>query len=81
MRKWLRYVEEYGEQNVKVSMVGNKIDLADEREVTQEDAEQLADEFSIPWFETSAYTGEHIEDAFLVCNIFSATFRITSTFI
>ena len=61
IRKWLKYVEQYGEQNVKMSIVGNKIDLTDEREVTAEEAEQLADEFSIPWFETSAYTGQHIE--------------------
>ena len=61
IHKWLKYVEQYGEQNVKMSIVGNKIDLTDEREVTAEEAEKLADEFSIPWFETSAYTGEHIE--------------------
>merc|ERR1712226_18 len=59
VRKWLRYVEEFAEQDVKISLIGNKIDLDDQREVKTEEAIQMAQEFCIPWFETSAYTGEH----------------------
>jgi len=66
VRKWLRYVEQYAEQNVRLSIVANKIDLCDEREVSSEEAERIAEEFNVPWFETSAFTGEHIEDAFNV---------------
>jgi len=66
VRKWLRYVEEFAERNVKVSLIGNKIDLEDQREVETKEAEEMAQEFCIPWFETSAYTGEHVQDAFLM---------------
>jgi len=65
VRKWLRYVEEFAESNVKVILVGNKCDLSEQRAVSTNAAEHLAQEFNIPWFETSAYTGEYVEDAFL----------------
>lgn len=65
IRKWLRYVEEFAERDVKLTLIGNKSDLSEQRRVTVEEAEALAQEFNIPWFETSAYTGDHVDDTFL----------------
>lgn len=31
---------------------------------------KLAQEFNIPWFETSAYTGDHVEDVSLLIYLF-----------
>ncbi|XP_047132317.1 uncharacterized protein LOC100204948 isoform X1 [Hydra vulgaris] len=66
VRKWLRYVEEFADGNVKLVLLGNKSDLTDARKVTKVEAQALAEEFKIQWFETSAYTGENVEDAFLM---------------
>lgn len=46
-------------------LIGNKNDLEDEREVTFEQADELANELGfISYIETSAKTGEHVEEAF-----------------
>ncbi len=45
-------------------LVGNKIDLADSRQVSKEEGEALANELGLSYIETSAKTGENIEDAF-----------------
>lgn len=41
-------------------LCGNKIDLADERKVSREQGQQLADSLGVPYFETSAKTGENV---------------------
>lgn len=51
-------------QNASVILVGNKIDLAESREVTPEMGEELAKELGVPYIETSALTGENVVDAF-----------------
>lgn len=45
-------------------LVGNKADLERDRTVPTEKGQALADEFGIPFFETSAKSGENIEEAF-----------------
>jgi small GTP-binding protein len=50
--------------NISLILVGNKIDLEDERLVSREDGEKTAENLGIPYIETSAKTGESINDAF-----------------
>ena len=52
------------EENLMVILCGNKIDLSEKREVHTEEAKRLADELNIEYIETSALTGENIEQAF-----------------
>ena len=47
--------------NVKVIIIGNKIDLA--REIKKEDAEKFAEENNYKYFETSALSGEGIDES------------------
>ena len=47
-----------------IVIVGNKRDLEDEREVMQGVAELYAASIRVPYVETSAKTGYHIQDAF-----------------
>ena len=47
------------------TLVGNKIDMKDEREVTHEEAKLLADMLCLEYFETSARTGEKVAELFL----------------
>ena len=50
--------------NIALILVGNKIDLESEREVTHEEGEELAQKLALTYIETSAKTGENINDAF-----------------
>jgi small GTP-binding protein len=50
--------------NITLILVGNKIDLTDSRKVSKEEGEALANELGLSYIETSAKTGENIEDAF-----------------
>ncbi|KAK4159762.1 ras family-domain-containing protein [Cladorrhinum sp. PSN259] len=45
-------------------VVGNKVDLANERKVSQEEGESLAREFRCKFLETSAKTNTNVEQAF-----------------
>ncbi|MFX1358231.1 MAG: GTP-binding protein [Promethearchaeota archaeon] len=53
-----------GSPNISLILVGNKIDLEENREVSFEEGEKLAQELGLSYIETSAKTGENIEDAF-----------------
>jgi small GTP-binding protein len=73
LSKWMSELEDNLGTKVPVLMVGNKIDL--ERKVTRAEAEAFAEKNKYLYMETSAKTGENIEDAFqkLAIEIFNAT--------
>lgn len=50
----------------KVPMVvcGNKCDLAEDRQVTKAEGEELARSFGVPFFETSALSRINVDEAF-----------------
>lgn len=50
--------------NISLILVGNKIDLKDKRVIGHEEGEELAKKLGISYIETSAKTGENIDDAF-----------------
>ncbi|MFX0082335.1 MAG: GTP-binding protein [Candidatus Hodarchaeota archaeon] len=51
-------------KSIPVVLIGNKIDLVENREEIRIKAENLAEQYNIPFFETSAYTGEGIDELF-----------------
>ncbi|CAF3319116.1 unnamed protein product [Rotaria sp. Silwood2] len=50
--------------NIPAILVGNKIDLADKRKITLEEAEQKAHSWSIKYIETSAKTKHNVDKVF-----------------
>jgi predicted GTPase len=51
-------------------IVGNKVDLAAQRQVQFDDGDELAKHYSVAYYETSARTGQGIDDLFgHVCRI------------
>ena len=45
-------------------LVGNKADLIKERQITKEEANKFAEEFNLPYIETSAKEGLGVEELF-----------------
>ena len=46
---------------IPIVIIGNKLDMEDQREITKEQAEQFVSENKYKYFETSAKTGEGID--------------------
>lgn len=51
-------------ENSAAILCGNKCDLEDQRVVTYEEGQQVADKLGIPFCETSAKTGTRVKEAF-----------------
>jgi GTPase SAR1 family protein len=47
-----------------IVLCGNKSDLDNDRVVTYDEGKQLADEYGVQFFETSALTGQNVEKMF-----------------
>jgi len=68
---WYKELDEFLGKKIPITIVGNKVDLTDQRIVQYKNGVALVDELSkeysggdISYIETSALTGENIEDAF-----------------
>ncbi|XP_023599744.1 ras-related protein Rab-4B isoform X1 [Myotis lucifugus] len=64
---WLTDARTLASPNIVVILCGNKKDLDLEREVTFLEASRFAQENELMFLETSALTGENVEEAFLKC--------------
>ncbi|XP_050465959.1 ras-related protein Rab-37 isoform X2 [Cataglyphis hispanica] len=65
IRAWLSEIREHANEDVVIMLLGNKSDCGTERVVKREDGERLAQEYKVPFMETSAKTGLNVELAFL----------------
>ena len=66
INKWVKDVNEtIDAEKIPSVLVGNKIDLDDEREVTFEEGKNLADQYGFNYIETSAKTGTNINELFI----------------
>jgi Ras-related protein Rab-14 len=62
---WLTDTKNLTNPSTVIFLIGNKSDLESTREVTYEEAKQFADENGLMFAETSAMTGQNVEEAFL----------------
>ncbi|KAM6470479.1 ras-related protein Rab-27B isoform 1-T1 [Liasis olivaceus] len=64
VRNWMSQLQANAYcENPDIVLIGNKADLSDQREVNERQAKELADKYSIPYFETSAATGQNVDKA------------------
>jgi len=67
VNSWLEDARALANPDIAIVLVGNKIDLASEREVTFMEASRFAQENDLIFLETSALTGEGVQEVFLKC--------------
>ena len=65
IKGWMESLREIKGNNFPVILVGNKIDLNEERIISQKNGQDLANSYGISFFETSNKTGENVEEACL----------------
>ena len=64
--KWLNDVKSQSNPDVKIFVIGNKVDLEDKREVTKEAGEKFKQDHKLSYFtETSAKTGFNVQNVFI----------------
>ena len=63
--KWLYLLSQNVANKAKI-LVGNKLDLADEKRIVEEEeGQKTADKNKMPFFETSSKTGDNVEKIFI----------------
>lgn len=61
---WISSIKKSVKKNIPMLLIGNKIDL--ERNVEENEAMDLAQRLNCSYMETSAKTGENVENAFVI---------------
>ena len=61
---WVSQVREEASHNVVIYLIGNKIDLSNERNVSTEEGKELAEKLGLPFNEASALDGTNINEIF-----------------
>ena len=65
VKNWLTQIKEEANPNVIIYLAGNKIDVEeDQRVITTEDGQKIADEYKLPFKETSAKNGINVNEIF-----------------
>ena len=62
MRGWLESIYEHADSNVAKILVGNKVDLKDERKTSQEDAREIAKQHNMNYYDASAKENININE-------------------
>ncbi len=77
VEQFVKDLREKSDKNVYMILVGNKIDLEENRKVSKEEGKILADKLKMGFFEVSAKNGTGIEDLFknLIDNVYEKNNR------
>jgi small GTP-binding protein len=61
---WMKLIRENANE-LPLILIGNKIDLIQERKITKEKGEKFANDNNMKFFESSGKSGENVEDSFI----------------
>ena len=65
VENWIKSIREIGKEKLPIILVGNKCDLSDDkRMISLKEGQDKADEFNIPFYETSCKEGINIKEVF-----------------
>ena len=65
IRNWITEIDKFGKQGALKVIVGNKLDLENNRKISKEDAENLALKYGVKLWEVSAKDNTNIEEMFV----------------
>ena len=65
MSYWIKNLDENCKEGITKVLVGNKIDLEGNRQVSYQEGKELAEQNGLLFFETSAKSGASIESVFM----------------
>jgi len=65
VRHWLSEIKRMTPENTPLLLVGNKSDMTGKRMVELKEASGFAEKSGLKYFETSAKTGQHVDEAFM----------------
>ncbi|CAI9109521.1 OLC1v1009355C1 [Oldenlandia corymbosa var. corymbosa] len=74
--RWLEELRAHADKNIVIMLIGNKIDLEDQRAVPTEDAKEFAQKEGLFFLETSALEATNVETAFTT--VLTEIFNIVS---
>lgn len=66
---WMEAINSLAKQGLPVILVGNKIDIENERRITTEEGEKLAERYKILFKEASAMSGNGVADVFTMLTV------------
>ena len=64
VENWIKNAREDMRKNVPIYLIGNKIDLEDQRVITKENGENLSAQYKLKFYETSCKDGTNIDKCF-----------------
>jgi small GTP-binding protein len=64
LNQWLVDIHSLCDPNAVITLIGNKLDLIEQRKVTSNEAETFANLHQLAYFETSALGGDNIQEVF-----------------
>ena len=65
LAQWLHDIHALCDPNAVVTLIGNKLDLVEQRTITNSEAENFAELHQLTYLETSALGGDYVQEAFL----------------
>lgn len=65
IRQWIRNIEQHAADSVNKILIGNKCDMTEDKKIVTERGRELAKEYSINFFETSAKSNINVTEAFM----------------
>lgn len=65
IRNWISQIQQHADIHVNKILVGNKSDMFDEKVVSSNEGQKLADEFGMEFWEASAKNNVNVEKCFL----------------
>ena len=65
VKNWISQIRDEANPNVVIYLAGNKVDVSEQDKLVKtEDGQKIADEFKLPFYETSAKNGVNINKIF-----------------
>jgi len=65
IKKWINEIKEEISEKVSIVLIANKIDNIAERKISKEQGEKLAKDYDVAFFESSAKTGQGVNESVL----------------